>query len=103
MTSSRVPLAISGEQVLLKVAATGLCHSDLHLIDGEFKDVIPLNLPSTPGHKVAGWVEKTGDLVPQDFVVKDDLAQFLQAGVVVFVFIVKVETSNCVTVQGGQE
>jgi propanol-preferring alcohol dehydrogenase len=70
----QVPLAISGEQVLLKVAATGLCHSDLHLIDGEFKDVIPLNLPSTPGHEVAGWVEKTGDLVPQDFVVKDDLA-----------------------------
>ena len=56
----------------MRVASTGLCHSDLHhsdlhLIDGELKDVIPLNLPSTPGHEVAGWVEK-GDLVPQDFV-----------------------------------
>lgn len=59
-----VPLAISGEQVLLRVASTGLCHSDSYLIDGELKDVI---LPSKPGHEVAGWVEKAGDLVPQEF------------------------------------
>ena len=69
----QIPLAISGEQVLLRVAATGLCHSDLHLIDGELKDVIPLNLPNTPGREVAGWVEKAGDLVPQDFVAEGDL------------------------------
>jgi alcohol dehydrogenase, propanol-preferring len=46
----RIPSDISGEQVLLRVAATGLCHSDLHLIDGELKNIIPLNLPSTPVH-----------------------------------------------------
>lgn len=69
----QIPSGTSGEQVLLRVAATGLCHSDLHLIDGELKDIIPLHLPSTPGHEVAGWVEMIGDSVPQGFVTKDDL------------------------------
>jgi propanol-preferring alcohol dehydrogenase len=67
------PSISSGEQVLLRVAATGLCHSDLHLINGSFKDVIPLNLPSIPGHEVAGWVEDIGDSVPKDFIEKGDL------------------------------
>ena len=30
------PIVGSGEQVLLKVGAVGLCHSDLHLINGEW-------------------------------------------------------------------
>lgn len=43
-------------QVLLRIGATGLCHSDLHLINGDWKDSIPLSLPVTPGHEIAGWV-----------------------------------------------
>jgi propanol-preferring alcohol dehydrogenase len=49
-----VPQPGPGE-VLVRVAACGLCHSDLHLRDGE----LPL-LPSFPwilGHEIAGWVE----------------------------------------------
>ncbi len=45
-------------QVLVKVAACGLCHSDLHLRDGE----VPM-IPSFPwvlGHEIAGWVEAGG-------------------------------------------
>src|SRR5438093_820315 len=34
------PTISAGEQVLLKVAAAGLCHSDLHLINGDWKDII---------------------------------------------------------------
>lgn len=48
------PVIIKGEQVLVKVGATALCHSDLHLINGGWKDTIPLNLPLIPGHEVAG-------------------------------------------------
>lgn len=55
---------VSGEGVLVKVGAAGLCHSDLHLIAGEWKDAIPLVLPRIPGHEVAGWVEEVGDRVP---------------------------------------
>ena len=44
------PSITEGEGVLVRVASAGLCHSDLHLINGEWKDLIPLNLPKTPGH-----------------------------------------------------
>jgi propanol-preferring alcohol dehydrogenase len=67
------PIVNSGEQVLLRVGAVGLCHSDLHLINGEWKDVIPVPLPITPGHEVAGWVEEIGDSVPQGLLEKGDL------------------------------
>lgn len=43
-----------GEEVLVKVGGAGLCHSDLHLINGKWKDAIPLHLPQTPGHEVSG-------------------------------------------------
>jgi D-arabinose 1-dehydrogenase-like Zn-dependent alcohol dehydrogenase len=58
------PIVNSGEQVLLRVGAVGLCHSDLHLINGEWKDLIPVPLPLTPGHEVAGWIEEIGSSVP---------------------------------------
>ena len=56
---------VHGEEVLVKVAAAGLCHSDLHLINGEWKDVIPLKLPKTPGHEISGWIEEIGESVPE--------------------------------------
>jgi alcohol dehydrogenase, propanol-preferring len=55
------PMITSGHQILVRVAASGLCHSDLHLINGEWRDVLPVSLPITPGHEVAGWVEEVGD------------------------------------------
>ena len=67
------PMITSGEQVLVRVAACGLCHSDLHLTNGEWKDVITLTLPYTPGHEVAGSVEEMGDSVPQGVLNKGDL------------------------------
>jgi propanol-preferring alcohol dehydrogenase len=60
-------------QVLLKIGATGLCHSDLHLINGDWRDSIPLNLPVIPGHEIAGWVEEIGNAVPKDFIQKGDM------------------------------
>jgi propanol-preferring alcohol dehydrogenase len=67
------PRVINGESVLVKVGAAGLCHSDLHLINGEWKDAIPLSLPKTPGHEIAGWVEEIGDNVPEGLLEKGDL------------------------------
>ncbi|HEY5924170.1 MAG TPA: alcohol dehydrogenase catalytic domain-containing protein, partial [Kofleriaceae bacterium] len=51
------PLALPGE-VIVKIAGSGFCHSDLHVIDGE----IPLlpRMPLTLGHENAGWVAETG-------------------------------------------
>jgi len=67
------PTKIRGESVLIKVGAAGLCHSDIHLINGEWKDSIPLKLPKTPGHENAGWVEEVGDTVPDGLFSKGDL------------------------------
>lgn len=43
-------------EVLVRTVASGVCHSDLHLIDGTF----PWQLPAVLGHEVAGVVEETG-------------------------------------------
>jgi propanol-preferring alcohol dehydrogenase len=67
------PVITKGEQVLVKVGATGLCHSDLHLINGDWKNSIPLQLPITPGHEIAGWVEEIGDSVPKGVLNKEDM------------------------------
>src|SRR5688500_260332 len=42
-----------GAEVLVRVEATGLCHSDLHVIDAA-PGALPYRLPFTLGHEVAG-------------------------------------------------
>lgn len=44
-------------QVLLRVRACGICHTDLHVIEG---DLLPRRLPLTPGHQVVATVEQLG-------------------------------------------
>jgi len=67
------PVISSPEQVIVKVGATGLCHSDLHLINGDWQKTLPLNLPKTPGHEIAGWVEEIGNGVPTNSIKEGDL------------------------------
>ena len=43
-------------EVLVKVAAAGVCHSDVSVIDG----VIPFPLPAVLGHEGSGVVERVG-------------------------------------------
>jgi alcohol dehydrogenase, propanol-preferring len=45
-------------QVLVRVAACGVCHSDLHLQEGWFPYT---SWPVVPGHEVAGTIERVGD------------------------------------------
>jgi len=45
--------------VLIRTAACGLCHSDLHFIEGTY----PHPLPAIPGHEAAGIVEAVGSEV----------------------------------------
>jgi propanol-preferring alcohol dehydrogenase len=44
-------------QVRLRVLACGVCHTDLHTIEGELK---PPHLPVTPGHQVVGVIDCVG-------------------------------------------
>ncbi len=49
----------AAHEVLIRTAACGLCHSDLHFIDGLY----PQALPAIPGHEAAGIVEAVGSEV----------------------------------------
>jgi Zn-dependent alcohol dehydrogenase len=42
--------------VLVRIAACGVCHSDLHVVDGHLPEPLPLVL----GHEAAGVVEEVG-------------------------------------------
>ena len=46
-------------EVLIRTAACGLCHSDLHFIEGAY----PHPRPAIPGHEAAGIVEAVGSEV----------------------------------------
>ncbi|HEU4961200.1 MAG TPA: zinc-dependent alcohol dehydrogenase family protein [Sphingomonas sp.] len=51
-----VPSPAPGE-VLIEVAACGVCRTDLHIIDGE----VPARLPIVPGHEIVGRVAALGE------------------------------------------
>ncbi len=44
-------------EVLIRTAAAGVCHSDLHFMNGSYAT----DLPVVPGHESAGVVEAVGD------------------------------------------
>jgi len=44
--------------VKIRLAATAICHSDIHAIKGEHGK---LPLPAIPGHEIAGYVEEAGE------------------------------------------
>lgn len=47
----------AGSEVRIRVAGCGVCHTDLHIVDGTQARV---ELPVTLGHEVAGWVDALG-------------------------------------------
>jgi hypothetical protein len=46
----------AGREVLVRVVASGVCHSDLHFVDGLY----PFPTPAILGHEAAGIVEAVG-------------------------------------------
>jgi S-(hydroxymethyl)glutathione dehydrogenase/alcohol dehydrogenase len=44
-------------EIKVRMGATALCHSDIHLISGGF----PVDLPLVAGHESAGYVEEVGE------------------------------------------
>ncbi len=75
-------------EVRVKVASAGVCHSDLHLLDGHLDAD---NVPVVPGHEGAGIVDALGDGV-RDWVVGDRVSLcFIPA------------CGRCPTCEAGQE
>ncbi len=58
LADQEVPLAEPGAgSVVLRVQCCGVCHTDLHIVEGELP---PVKLPVVPGHQVVGVVERVG-------------------------------------------
>ena len=60
------PKAEGPLDVIVMIGASGLCRTDLHLKDGDFKEIHEaegVELPYTLGHESAGWVHEVGPAV----------------------------------------
>ena len=47
-------------EVLVRIGGSGVCHSDVHLMQEIEEGMLPFRLPFTLGHENAGWVEALG-------------------------------------------
>jgi len=52
---------IGPSDVLIQISYCGICHSDVHLIDGDWGEVYPL----VPGHEILGTIIEIGDMVTE--------------------------------------
>ena len=57
------PTIHAPDEVVVRVGAGGLCRTDLHIIEGVWREAMDPDgalLPYTMGHENAGWVEEVG-------------------------------------------
>lgn len=56
-----LPLPEIGEHdLLIRVSVCGVCHTDLHIVEGDIEEH---KLPVVPGHQIVGTVERAGQAV----------------------------------------
>ncbi|MEZ5901371.1 MAG: NAD(P)-dependent alcohol dehydrogenase [Hyphomicrobiaceae bacterium] len=49
--------------VIVRIGGAGVCRTDLHIVEGIWRDKAAVNLPYIMGHENAGWVEEVGKAV----------------------------------------
>jgi alcohol dehydrogenase, propanol-preferring len=55
---------LAADEVLIEVHACGVCHSDLHVADGDWPQIVPITKkPLILGHEIAGQVVEVGEQV----------------------------------------
>src|ERR1700746_2072807 len=57
------PKIISPSDVIVRIGVAGVCRTDLHIIEGLWRDRVSVKLPYIMGHENAGWVEAVGSAV----------------------------------------
>jgi uncharacterized zinc-type alcohol dehydrogenase-like protein len=61
MAAATIQRREPGERdVQLEILFCGICHSDLHQVRNQWKDVLPTQYPCVPGHEIVGRVTKIG-------------------------------------------
>ncbi|HZC34810.1 MAG TPA: NAD(P)-dependent alcohol dehydrogenase [Chthoniobacterales bacterium] len=52
---------LKGEtDVLVRIGGAGVCRTDLHVIEGIWREKVDVKLPYVMGHENAGWIEEAG-------------------------------------------
>jgi NAD+-dependent secondary alcohol dehydrogenase Adh1 len=46
--------------VIVRIGGAGVCRTDLHVIEGIWRQKVDVKLPYVMGHENAGWVEEVG-------------------------------------------
>ncbi len=64
-TSPLAPYSLTRREPLptdvqIDILFCGVCHSDLHQVRNEWKEVVPTTYPCVPGHEIVGRVSKVG-------------------------------------------
>ena len=54
------PKLQDADDVIVRLGGAGLCRTDLHIIEGVWRNKVGVQLPYIPGHENAGWVEEMG-------------------------------------------
>jgi len=54
------PTVARPADVIVRIGGAGVCRTDLHIVEGLWRDRVSVRLPYIPGHENAGWVEAIG-------------------------------------------
>jgi len=57
------PRITGPHDVIVRIGGAGLCRTDLHIIEGQWKEKSGVRLPYILGHENAGWVHEVGPAV----------------------------------------
>src|ERR1700740_3828350 len=57
------PKVTSPSDIIVRIGGAGVCRTDLHIIEGLWRERVTVNLPYIMGHENAGWVEAIGGSV----------------------------------------
>ncbi|KXT18872.1 hypothetical protein AC579_3559 [Pseudocercospora musae] len=63
MQDSPEPKIESPLDVVVKIGAAGVCRTDIHILEGQWKEKSGVKLPYTIGHENAGWIHAVGQAV----------------------------------------
>ena len=54
------PKITKPSDVIVRIGGAGVCRTDLHVVEGIWRDKVNIQLPYIMGHENAGWVEAVG-------------------------------------------
>lgn len=54
------PKIVNDSDVLVRIGGAGVCRTDLHVIEGIWREKVSVELPYILGHENAGWIEEVG-------------------------------------------